>query len=671
MLRFFICAVHRVGRSVNLLSLLAVATSLVLPGQHAWADLVLYDPLDYEQPTVSVPTVPMDGQSGGIAYGTATWDTSWTANPAGYMVSKLNRVETSGGYEDHYIERQFTHNLAPGTETWFSGIMWRPGEGGYSINYNFPDIGTALEIYNNKLRTRLGGTYSSPTANELIATNTDHRVVGRLEFDAIGNQERLTLWLDPQSPTDAPLIQQTADIGATDIGNKVQIFADSQTNGYKRWDDLRIGTSYADVVPTPATDGLLLAEYFAYTDGSLLHGQNGGYAAGGSSWDAAWTDHGLGGTDGGGNSRDFRAQDHGAEMTQSGGLARAIERQFTAAAEPGQSMYLSFILSKPDTEGGFNIATSLPDLQTSLGINSINSTESYYRAEFGGEIGQAPTLIAPNAPDRLIGRIEFNVDGTNQERLTLWVNPTFESDNPVLQLTDDIGADTIGNLVELNYNVGSDGTKRWEDLRIGTDFQSTNSLRVDIGPNGQQVEEGYLRWDVGTNGDNDATISRFFRQLGGVTITLESGDLETSGDGLDIRQRASAGGALDALKTDAVKEVDGVRMIFEGLERGLYELTTFHHDSASAGDQTTLYLNGATDPLASVWMSQGNANPVSITYLIESNSLGYAEVLLDGGEAFLNGFELTALASVPEPSSLLLVLLGGLGLVIRRGRLRR
>jgi hypothetical protein len=670
MLRFLAPKNLADGRSpIPTMLLLASVAMLPVPSPRAAAEMVLHDPLDYEQPVGGID-VPMDGQRGGIAYGGASWDSPWVASPGGYMFSENNAVQTTGGYEDHYLERELTHNLAPATETWFSGILWRPSEQGYAINYSFPEIDTALELYFNEFRTKLGGTYSPTNGTIPVSTHTDYRVVGRLEFDAVGNQERLSLWVNPQSVGDAPLIQQTADIGATDVGSSVRIFADSQTNETKRWDDLRIGTSYADVVPA-AADGLVLAEYFDYDDGTQLHGQNGGFSSDDSTWDSAWTDHGLGGQDQNGNERDFKVTDHAAWIVQSGGdpgtdsFDRAIEREFTADVAPGTTMYLSFIQSKPDGEGGFDIGTTLVGPQVSLGVEN-----NAYRADLDSATATTPAApFAPNAPDRLLGRLEFNVDGTNQERLTVWVNPAFESDAPTLQLTQDVGTETAGNLLELYYNNGSDGPKHWRDLRLGTDFQSTNSLRVDIGPDGQELEAGYVRWDVGAHGENDATVSRFFRQLGGVTVRLESEDLDTSGDGLDVRTRSSAGGVFDDLKTDGVKE-GGVRLIFEGLERGLYELTTFHHDSLTGGNRGDIYLNGAPDPLASVWLSQGNAIPASLTYQIEADSAGYAEMLINSSEVWLNGFELIPLNRTPEPSSLVLLVLGAAVLVVRPRRSR-
>ena len=80
-----------------------------------------------------------------------------------------------------------------------------------------------------------------------------HTLVGKLEIDAAGEAERLTVWLDPTGPEVA---EETASIEANILGSINELDgvlrlgrSDEGCCGGKRvyWDDVALGTTWSDV----------------------------------------------------------------------------------------------------------------------------------------------------------------------------------------------------------------------------------------------------------------------------------------------------------------------------------------------------------------------------------------------------------------------------------------
>jgi len=597
--------------------------------------------------------------NGGVGYGGASWDTAWSGDTSEFQVVSEKVRSGYSGAPPRTVQRQFTSTVAPGTTMYFSTVMNQIGnEGGYEFDWGFTNPNVGLAMYNDEWRLKLGGS-TQTTSGAAVPDATDFRVVGRLEFNVAGTDDWLTMWVDPASESAAHLMQITTDCGLDTLGNEFRLRRLGGCDSSKQWDDVRIGTDFGSVIP--ATPTLLLEDNFAYADGDL-QGQNGGSSDGGASWDTAWSDD-LHGT----LTKEFQVSSERVRMTQSGSPAREIKREFTAGVDPGTTMYFSTLLTKVGGEGDYNFDYRFPGIGASLGIDSTHTGGDQFSLALGSQSAKTTGTgtVVQDEPYRVVGRLEFDAVG-NQERLTMWANPAFESDDPVLQLAEDRGMDTLGDLVSLYYGVRADGAKQWDDLRIATEFEEATRLRVDIGPNGQALEPGFEAWNVGTvGGENVVVPDRDFTQFGGFTARLER---DGSG-GIDIRDRGSAGGLLDDLKRDGVKE-NGLRLIFDGLEYGLYELTSYHHDrlDTAGGGMYQIYIGDATDPVAILGQTGGGASPASATFTFMPSQSGETYFRFIHGEAWLNGFQLAAIHAIPEPSTCLLLALGALCLVACRRR---
>ncbi len=104
----------------------------------------------------------------------------------------------------------------------------------------------------------LGGVFSSSNTN--IGTWTQgqtYRLVGRLTFNAQGQKERWSVWIDPASESDAVAGSVTNDIGYAQIGTtRLYQYVDNFANvGSSMIDDLRIGDTWESVT-TPLPSGI-------------------------------------------------------------------------------------------------------------------------------------------------------------------------------------------------------------------------------------------------------------------------------------------------------------------------------------------------------------------------------------------------------------------------------
>ncbi len=651
-------SLSRHGRSAQfvLLSLLAIAL-LFCPTGRTSADVVLTEGFQYIDQDLL-------GLNGGVGYDGSAWTGAWTG-PAGEF--NIVSEEIRSGWStapSETIERQFTSTVAAGTTMYFSTVMNQIGnEGGYGFDWGFADADARLTMINDEWRLTLGGS-SQTTSGAAVPAATDFRVVGRLEFNVSGADDRLTMWVDPASESAAPTLQVTADCGIDTLGDDFHLRRLGGCDSSKQWADVRVATDFANVAAT-AQPAAYLEDNFAYVGD--LQNENGGTATGGASWDTAWTDADYGvGEDRLGVVKDFAVSAEVAWMQQSGGADRTIAREFTSGTADGTTMYFSAMLGKTDSEGGYEIAYRFGDANTALDREvTIGIANDQYRIRLGTATATAPDkTVVEDQHDLYVGRLEFNADGT-AERLSFWANPNFESDAPDLQLTQDLGVLSLGNLADLWYGPGSDGVKQWDALRIATGFQAATKLSVDIGPDGQELQSGFQPWDVGATGDDVTGIEKEFTQFGGFTARLE----EDPSGGISIRNRSAGSSLLDDLARDGVKEYGGLRLIFDDLGHGIYELTTYHHDQldVAGGGMYEIFLGDSATPLVSIGQTGGDIAPASATYRFLTDESGTTYFRFVGDEVWLNGFELSAIAAVPEPSALLLLVLGGFCLIGRRG----
>ena len=240
-----------------------------------------------------------------------------------------------------------------------------------------------------------------------------------------------------------------------------------------------------------------------------------------------------------------------------------------------------------------------------------------------------------------------------------------------------------------------------DELRIGTSFETglpsaetpgpVNSVGVDLGRNqGQdlynfwaEAPDKVVQWDAA----DKTNPSQSFDEFGGFTATFTEA-LEGGNGSIDARIRTAVSGPRGNLLEDAFKDGFGLKMTIEGLDAGLYQLTTYHHDNNTGNE-----FRGSLDIVVSdaeggdrlvadeLMQTYGDTdeNYASATFLITADGANDVVVRFLNGdvtaeegnetEIWLNGFTVTA---VPEPGIAATLVAGMLllGVCRLRGRPR-
>jgi len=165
-----------------------------------------------------------------------------------------------------------TRTFTPQTGTVYFSVIFRGAAGleasdfihfylaNAAGNGNSGGIGL-LSTTDNKLGARVGGTNGGTTVSSSIdaLAGSSYLLVGKLSKTSGGNYNRIDLFVNPPDLNEpgTAAATQAADSGVatvsllglrtfqTDVGDKYQ------------FDDVRIGTSFADVVPEPGSVGVL------------------------------------------------------------------------------------------------------------------------------------------------------------------------------------------------------------------------------------------------------------------------------------------------------------------------------------------------------------------------------------------------------------------------------
>lgn len=116
-------------------------------------------------------------------------------------------------------------------------------------------------------------------------------------------------------------------------------------------------------------------------------------------------------------------------------------------------------------------------------------------------------------------------------------------------------------------------------------FRVEAEVKVDLGPPNQQMEAGWISWDLpGASGTNDASSN------GKIPPTLqrpEFGEFTVEVSAVNIRDRGKLEGEAGFLGRDGfMATVEGpgklgFSMSLSGLDQGDYRLTTYHHDGSA------------------------------------------------------------------------------------------
>jgi hypothetical protein len=217
-------------------------------------------------------------------------------------------------------------------------------------------------------------------------------------------------------------------------------------------------------------------------------------------------------------------------------------------------------------------------------------------------------------------------------------------------------------------------------------------LKVDVGGQGAAPEPGWTAWITpGSRLDNTNLFQSF-------TADFDS-SFTISVDNVDTRLRGglNPAGTLTNMLQSAFKDSGPIVLRFQSLNAGSYELKMWHHDSNQNGKASIDVLVSdadgtgrlAVDNLLQSWgpgltFSTGDPNvpgpatPAISTLRFRSDGLNEVAITVsdnddapslyptfalnhtDWNESFIAGFQVSL---IPEPSTLMLSLLGGLGIV--------
>lgn len=268
---------------MKIIAVLISLSTLLTCAATAQGQLILAEDFLYSQPTKSF------GAGGGFTrqdYGggqhteLGQWEGRWNSFGDGVItgsdISGEAFVETfiaetdafagvtRNGLSDNWLDRDFSFSGLENEQTLFFGITMRSSDefaapnATFSINDARGSAQIAMGFSEGGFRAILGNPddVENPTGDfdiipgpELTDGFDPHRLIGKIEFNASGDDERLTVWLDP---TDVETAEETALIEADIIGGLSEFAGNlrldhSASVALMFWDDLALGTTWESV----------------------------------------------------------------------------------------------------------------------------------------------------------------------------------------------------------------------------------------------------------------------------------------------------------------------------------------------------------------------------------------------------------------------------------------
>ncbi|HEY1789423.1 MAG TPA: hypothetical protein VGJ73_14790 [Verrucomicrobiae bacterium] len=246
----------------SLMAFLVVLCALFIGAMAAQAQLLVYEPFNYPSGTFATGTA-----------GTGTGETgNWTCGLSGTIVSGLtytglpvaNRALSSSGGRQFI---SFANPLTPvtGTTNWISFLYTASGNMGGNVDgVYFPNGGTGLYFGfgmapNSGTQGGLGlgsmtTTGSSAAGATSIASSFQgtygitYLVVIKIVFNTSGNNDTITVYLNPVAGATAPGVSATYTVSSFDVGTITGIGLNCQGGASITADEIRVGDTYGDVV---------------------------------------------------------------------------------------------------------------------------------------------------------------------------------------------------------------------------------------------------------------------------------------------------------------------------------------------------------------------------------------------------------------------------------------
>lgn len=241
------------------IAIAALASGLTWLSSNASATLIAYEGFDYPAGTGAIVA------SGGTGW-LGNWDSSpnFTINGTGLTQGGLavtGGTATGPASDGVDISRQFTATNSG--SLWFSYLV-TSAPGSYTKfmmrNTNFATpVYVGIEPWESSIHA--GGLFDN---GNLGTRNQQYLVLARIDFNAgtTANNEAVRIWMfaDPNTPTGIAPTDGSAtytDLDVTDLGtlNRARIHL---SNANSKIDEIRIGTTFADVAPVPEPAALAL-----------------------------------------------------------------------------------------------------------------------------------------------------------------------------------------------------------------------------------------------------------------------------------------------------------------------------------------------------------------------------------------------------------------------------
>jgi len=263
----------------------------------------------------------------------------------------------------------------------------------------------------------------------------------------------------------------------------------------------------------------------------------------------------------------------------------------------------------------------------------------------------------------------------------------------------------IQGLADGTYNPLTAPTTALPPDVLPADAELSDFLNIDIGPSGQRVEPGFVGLPGApgnnTGGTNLPAATLIAATGDAITFTLDNVDQNGSSvGGIDWRDRGDSdndGVSLVLVGEDHIKNNSGViRATLEGIPEGDYLVEAYFVDAEnSQSEAIEIYLTDAAgtsvlqDVLGDASFPGGNPggsgedalttnlmDAHSAAFLMTSDGSNPIQIVFNGSLASDDEMPLSGLAihsvtaAVPEPSTLILAILGLAGLAVFRRRRR-
>ena len=357
---------------------------------------------------------------------------------------------------------------------------------------------------------------------------------------------------------------------------------------------------------------LIVAEDFLYAQPTKAFGAGGGFTRQGygggqhtelGQWTDIWNSFGDGVITGADIAGEAFAETFNPEFDMFAGVTRNglsdnwLDRDYSLTGlDEEQTIYFGVTMRSNDE---FAIPNSTFFLSGAGGASQIGMgyTEAGFRALLGdflegdGDVGivPGPEITDGLDPHRLIGKLEINASGAD-ERLTVWLDPTgVETAVESIEAQADVVSgvsDLTGNL-RLDH-VGSGGLMFWDDLAVGTTWESVASVSIPRVNLLADTGDNELRWSNETETDLEVTFLQ----------------AESEGGFRDRRWESLADQGVSGFQEN------------NPTRNRLTESNLFESLSLNSGDSVTWgnALGGREDIIAHVGTSDGLLNVANVVY---------------------------------------------------------